>query len=73
MQHGNPIESKWAIDQLLALGYLEASGPEHIHLTDSGFEKSREIDRSIPIQDRILLLFYHGELITEVEDIRVSR
>jgi len=64
MQHGNTIEIKWALNQLLALGYLEASGPEHIHLTDSGVEKSREIDRSIPIQDRILLLLYHGELTT---------
>lgn len=63
MQQGHLIEFKWAIDQLLALGYLEASGPEHICLTDSGREKGQDISLSIPIQDRILLLFYHGEVL----------
>lgn len=64
MQQGHSIEFKWAIDQLLALGYLEASGPEHIQLTDSGIKKGIEIAESIPVQDRILLLLYHGEVMT---------
>jgi len=63
MQQGNPIEFKWALDQLLALGYLEYSGPKEIQLTDSGVGKGRELSLSNPIQDRILLLFYYGEII----------
>ena len=63
MQQEHSIELKWAIDQLLALGYLEASGPEHIYLTGSGARKGRELSENIPIQDRVLLLLYHGEVL----------
>lgn len=64
MQRTSSIELKWAIDQLLALGYLETSGPEHVCLTGSGIKKGSEISFSLPVQDRVLLFLYHGELIT---------
>lgn len=64
MRQGETIEFSWAVEQLEALGYVKSHGPGEVRLTAAGAQKAEEIDRSIQIMDRIILLLHHAEILT---------